>query len=111
MRLYLSKQEQLELKNTLKEVTDALDDETLSLEDRQELENHQASLSGALLSPILPTGVVRILIMLSCFVLGVSAFYTEYEFLFWFLLIGCSFSPRLVGTLAFLFGRFQRQEK
>ena len=65
MRLYLSKQEQLELKNTLKEVTDALDDETLSVEDRQELENHQASLSGALLSPILPTGMVRIFIMLS----------------------------------------------
>ena len=108
MRLYLSKQEQLELKNTLKEVTDALDDETLSLEDREELENHKASLSGALLSPILPTGMVRILIMLSCFVLGVSAFYTDYEFLFWFLLIGCSFSPRLVGTIAFLFGRFQR---
>ena len=76
MRLYLSKQEQLELKNTLKEVTDALDDETLSLEDREELENHKASLSGALLSPILPTGMVRILIMLSCFVLGVSAFLT-----------------------------------
>ena len=108
MKLYLSKQEQLELKNTLQEVTDALDDETLSLEDRQELENHKASLSGALLSPILPTGKVRMFIMFSCFVLGTSAFYTDYEFLVWFLLIGCSFSPRLVGEVAMLVGRFQR---
>ena len=108
MKLHLSQQDQLELKNTLKEVTDALGDETLSLEDRQELENHKASLSGALLSPILPTGKVRMFIMFSCFVLGISAFYTDYEFLVWFLLIGCSFSPRLVGEVAMLFGRFQR---
>ena len=108
MKLYLSQQEQLELKNTLKEVTDALGDETLSLEDRQELENHKASLSGALLSPILPTGKVRMFIMFSCFVLGISAFYTDYEFLVWFLIIGCSFSPRLVGEVAMLVGRFQR---
>jgi hypothetical protein len=108
MKLYLSQQDQLELKNTLKEVTDALGDETLSLEDRQELENHKASLSGALLSPILPTGKVRMFIMFSCFVLGISAFYTDYEFLVWFLLIGCSFSPRLVGEVAMLVGRFQR---
>ena len=108
MKLYLSQQDQLELKNTLKEVTDALGDETLSLEDRQELENHKASLSGALLSPILPTGKVRMFIMFSCFVLGTSAFYTDYEFLVWFFLIGCSFSPRLVGEVAMLVGRFQR---
>ena len=108
MKLHLSQQDQLELKNTLKEVTDALGDETLSLEDRQELENHKASLSGALLSPILPTGKVRMFIMFSCFVLGTSAFYTDYEFLVWFLLIGCSFSPRLVGEVAMLVGRFQR---
>ena len=108
MKLHLSQQDQLELKNTLKEVTDALGDETLSLEDRQELENHKASLSGALLSPILPTGKVRMFIMFSCFVLGTSAFYTDYEFLVWFLIIGCSFSPRLVGEVAMLVGRFQR---
>ncbi len=108
MKLYLSQQDQLELKNTLKEVTDALGDETLSLEDRQELENHKASLSGALLSPILPTGMIRMFIMFSCFVLGTSAFYTDYEFLVWFLLIGCSFSPRLIGEIAVLLGRFTR---
>ena len=108
MKLYLSQQEQLELKNTLKEVTNALADESLSPEQRQELENHKASLSGALLSPILPTGKVRMFIMFSCFVLGISAFYTDYEFLVWFLIIGCSFSPRLVGEVAMLVGRFQR---
>ncbi len=108
MKLYLSQQEQLELKNTLKEVTDALDDETLSLEDRQELENHKASLSGALLSPILPTGIVRIFCMFGCFALGASSFYTDYEFLVWFFLVGCSFSPRLIGEIAVLLGRFTR---
>ena len=108
MKLYLSQQDQLELKNTLKEVTNALVDETLSPEERQELENHKASLSGALLSPILPTGKVRMFIMFSCFVLGTSAFYTDYEFLVWFLLIGCSFSPRLIGEIAVLLGRFTR---
>ena len=62
-----------------------------------ELQNHAAALAGSILSPWLPYGFSRRLLMLAIVALGVQqAVVGNYQALLWWLLLP-AFSPRIVG--------------
>jgi hypothetical protein len=95
-----------EVKKQSAEITRLLKEGNLTAEEKQKLETLQARLSGALLSPWLPFGWVRRLIMVVLFLVGaIGVTQGNTYFLFsWLLLL--LFSPRLVGEVAYAFGRF-----
>jgi hypothetical protein len=105
LKANMNKKENDELNKVLTEITEALKDESLTADERLELQKHQAAISGALLSSWLPADNVRKAIMFILILLGLRAFanYNDMYFLFWFL--ATLFSPRIVGTAFFYFGR------
>lgn len=90
------------------EIAKLLKEGNLTVEDRQKLEMLQAQLSGALLSTWLPFGWERRSIMIVLFLVGAYGLVqgSIYFLVAWLLLL--LFSPRVVGELAFAFGRLQR---
>jgi len=101
----MNKDEQQQLKDTLAVFTESLKDETLSEEQRNELETHAAALSGRLLSTWLPVGWGRRLIMIAIVALGLySAIMLEnfQPFLWWLALP--FFSPRIMGMVSYFIG-------
>ena len=102
----MNKEEQKILKGCLEELNNELQNETLTQEQKQEIELQIAKVSGQLLSIWLPIGITRKILMLSFFLIGLLSFFTQYEWLFWSFLIAGSFSPRLVGKISFWFGSF-----
>lgn len=105
MRFYISKKERDEIKGLIENFEGILNDEISSAEEKQVAEDQIIKLSGILLSPLFPAGILRIVLMLSFFALGFLAFLTPYEWLFWSFFIALAFSPRIVGEMAFLRGR------
>ncbi len=57
---------------TLDEITESLKDETLTEEERQKMEKHAARLAGVILSPWIPFGWSRRLIMAGTGLSGVA---------------------------------------
>ena len=104
MRLYMSEKERDELFGLLGLNQKLLNCEDASAEDKQRAEDQIVIISGMLLSPLFPTGLARNVLMIGFFVLGVLAFITPYEWLFWSFFIGLAFSPRITGELARRFG-------
>ena len=104
MRLYIQKKDRDALVGAMGSFENILNDKSSSAEEKQTAELQIASISGALLSPLFPTGITRNVLMLGCFLLGFLAFLTPYEWLFWFFFIALTFSPRIVGELAYLGG-------
>ena len=101
----MHKDEQQQLRDTLAGVTEALKDETLSEEQRNELETHAAALSGSLLSTWLPVGWGRRLIMIAIVALGLYYAIMEENFepLLWWLVLPI-FSPRIGGMVSYFIG-------
>jgi hypothetical protein len=88
------------------EIAKLLKEGNLTAEDRQKLEMLQMQLAGALLSVWLPFDWGRRSIMIVLFLVGAYGLVggNVYFLIAWaFLLL---FSPRVVGELAFAFGRF-----
>ena len=85
-----------------------LDDEHASAEDKKTASEQLFILSGALLSPLFPSGIIRNVLMIGFVALSVLAFLTPYKWLFLSFLIALSFSPRVVGELSVLSGRMRR---
>ena len=79
-------------------------DETTGAEKKREAELQMAAIAGALLSPILPTGLIRNALMFGFFVIGALAFLTPYQWLFWSFFIALALSPRICGTVCYRFG-------
>ena len=104
MRLYIPKQERDKLLAFLNLQQAILKDESLSSDLRQEAEDQMAIISGMLLSPLFPAGFLRNALMIGFCALGVLAFLTPYEWLFWSFFIGLTFSPRIVGEMAVRLG-------
>ena len=101
----MDKKEREEAKQTLAEINKALEDETLSDEQREELEIHAAGLSGALLSVWLPVDWGRRLIMIGIVAFGLyEAIGGNYQALIWWLLLPF-FSPRITGEVVHFTGR------
>ena len=105
MRLYMSRQEKETLDACFALHNKFLNEEGISAEDKRRSEEQIALITGTLLSPLLPIGLVRKVLMFGFFALGVLAFLTPYEWLFWSFFIGLTFSPRIVGELAIRLGR------
>ena len=117
MRLYMSVQEQKELKNLLAQMKNQLamlpegdlateDD----LENRKDLELMMAGISSSLLSPILPVGLLRQFACLLLIGLTIAAFYTPYEWLLWCFIPAVFTSPFLTGCVAYLAGVASRKK-
>jgi hypothetical protein len=102
----MNKEEQQKLKDALAEVTEVLEDETLSAEQREEFETHAAKISGVLSSTWLPVGWGRRLIMVGIVALGLQQAVMEANFqpFLWWLLLPF-FSPRITGEVVHFWGR------
>lgn len=101
----MSKKERDEIKGLIVNFEGILNDAKSSAEEKQVAEHQIEKLSGLLLSPLFPTGIIRNFFMIGLFALGFLAFLTPYEWLFWSFFISLAFSPRIVGELAFRYGR------
>ena len=100
VRLYLPRRHRDDLSRMLSFWQGVENEETASAEDKREAELQQAAIAGLLLSPILPTGLIRNILMFGFFVVGTLAFLTPYQWLFWSFFIALAFSPRIVGTVS-----------
>ena len=81
-----------------------LDDENSSVAEKQMARDQIAKLSGVLLSPLFPSGIVRIVLMIGLVALGFLAFLTPYEWLFWSFFVALAFSPRIMGEVVHRMG-------
>lgn len=101
----MNKFEYEELQDVLRRLTEALKDEGLSEEQRHELKMHQAFVSGQITSMWLPISNPRKAIMFAFILLGLRAFtnYNDMYIVYW--LLAAIFSPRIVATAAYYFGR------
>ena len=98
-------------KKTLEEVSTFLKDESLTKEERNNLEVMQSQLSGALLSIWIPFGWGRRFLMVLLFLTGIFGFVSGniYFFISWLLLL--LFSPRCIGLLFYALGRLNSNGK
>ena len=78
-----------------------------SPEEKQQSELEIAKIAGHLMSPLLPTGIVRNVLMVVCIIVGVTGLLSSYWWLCLFLPVPLAFSPRITGELSYLVGRFQ----
>ncbi len=96
-----------EAKRLLDEIHEELERPDLSAQQRAVLEQHQAALAGAVLSPWLPFGWWRRLLMALFLMLGFLAWVFELNPLWWSVaLLALTFSPRVMGEVLFYAGRF-----
>ena len=91
-------------KKTLDEITEFLKDETLTEEERQEMEKHAARLAGVILSPWIPFGWSRRLIMAGIVALALYGLTVGGQVLIWLALLPF-FSPRIMGEASFFLGK------
>ena len=85
---------------------EVLNDENSSATQKKNAEMLIALYSGAVLSPLLPPGIIRTILMVLVFSLGFLAFLTPHEWLFWCFFLAFIFSPRVVGIFAYRLGEF-----
>ena len=93
-------------KRAFEEVKEQLKRDDLTSEERAELVMHADRLSGLLLSIWFPMGIGRKLIMLVIFLVGIYGLLIGNHYFLFSWVILPMFSPRLVGEIAFLMGRF-----
>ena len=101
----MSKKERDEIMGLIVNFESILNVENSSVEEKQEAKHQINKLSEVLLSPLFPEGIIRNVLMIGFFALGFLAFLTPHEWLFWSFFIALVFSPRIVGELAFRYGR------
>jgi len=93
---------------TLEQIQRMLEDETLTDDERQELEMHAAKLAGTLLSTWLPFGLLRKFLMTVFILVAIYGIISGMNWLIFSLVIAGMFSPRLVGEVAYLLGKLSR---
>lgn len=101
----MTPEERKRAEHVLAEVRRRLDQDTLTLGQRKELERHAAALSGTLMSSWFPVDWGRRALMIGIFLFGLeeSIRGNLQPLLYWLLLP--FFSPRLIGEAAYFFGR------
>lgn len=103
----MDRQQYERAKSVLTQVRGELARHDLTAEQRAELEKHANALSGALMSPWLPVDWPRRLLMAAIFLLGLQqASVGNYQPFIWWLALPL-FSPRIMGELAYFFGRLR----
>ena len=108
MRFYMSTKERDSLLELMKTFQNVVDDEGSTFKEKQIASEQITNLSGLLMSPLFPPGIVRNVLMIGFVALGFIAFLTPYEWLFWSFFIAPAFSPRIVGEVAHGSGRLAR---
>ena len=103
----MSKKERDELHKLMDYFDIILNNENSSVEAKEMAEYRKAEISGLLLSPLLPIGIVRNILMMGFFAIGVLAFLTPYEWLFWSFFVALAFSPRIMGEIFHGLGRIK----
>ena len=101
----MSKKERDELHKLMDGLDIILNNENSSEAVKEMAEYHKAAISGYLLSPLFPIGIIRNILMTGFFAIGFLAFLTPYEWLFWSFFIALAFSPRIVGKIIHVSGR------
>jgi hypothetical protein len=111
MRISLTKTEHADLQKTSEELRAALADPDLAPERRARLEQHLSEVTGALTSPLLPSGVGRKLMMLAAVVVALAGPALGEPWLLLLLVLAATFSPRIVGEALYFVGALQRDRK
>jgi hypothetical protein len=106
----MDKQKYNAIKNSMKELHKAIDDGTIKGEARINAERTIAEASGFLLSFWLPVGWGRRIIMLVLIFVGFYGLFIGKTILVISWAIAVLFSPRIVGEVAYFFGRLTRKE-
>ena len=86
----------------------SLKDDNLTPEQRQQLEKTAAMLAGYQMSFWLPTTLGRKVLMFLFLALGVFGVFLWSPWFALFILLGCSFSPRLVGEVSIFIGKLNK---
>jgi hypothetical protein len=103
----MNREQSEEAKRLLVEIRGELQRPDLDAQQRAVLEQHQAALAGVMLSPWLPVGWCRRLLMALFLTLGFLAWVFEWHPLWWSVaLLAVAISPRLMGKVFFYAGRF-----
>jgi hypothetical protein len=103
----MNREEYYEAKRLLDEISQELQTQPLTVEQRRELEIHAARLSGLLLAPWLPLSWTRRAIMAALFLIGLQqALVGNHAALLLWLLLP-TFSPRMMGEAAHFVGRLR----
>lgn len=89
-------------------IQESLRDDGLTAEQRQQLERTASMLAGYQMSFWLPTDLIRRVLMFLFLTVGVIGGLLWSPWCWLFVLLGCSFSPRIVGEVAFLIGKFSK---
>ena len=109
MRLYVLKKDREVLDACIAASQLILSDVHATPEAREKAERVIAQGSGAIMSPLLPYGLTRNLLMLCFLALGMLGFFTSYGWLWLFFPAALLFSPRIVGELGILYGQAERK--
>lgn len=113
MRLYLTKREKQDLEAALDVHLYAIESENASQDQKEQSSLEIAKISGFLMSPLFPTGIIRNVLMATCLGLGIAGFFLPHWWLWLFFLVALMFSPKITGELSYLAGQVWRgyQEK
>ncbi|MDI6764063.1 MAG: hypothetical protein QME83_13675 [Thermodesulfobacteriota bacterium] len=86
-------------------IQESLGDDSLTTEQRQELVRTASMLAGYQMSFWLPTTMLRKVLMILFLAIGVIGAFRWNPWLGLFILLGCSFSPRIVGEVLSFVGK------
>jgi len=89
-------------------IHESLRDDNLTTELRQELERTASMLAGYQASFWLPPTLGRKVLMVLFLLAGIIGFFQWSPWLGLFILLGCSFSPRIVGELLYFIGSHRK---
>jgi hypothetical protein len=100
-----------QLKDLLEKLMNIRENEDLTQEEREKLDLDIARISGQLLSPWLPLGIMRKILMSVFILIGFLGFISQYQWLIYSFIIAGFFSPRVVGETAMMIGKASRKSK
>jgi hypothetical protein len=89
-------------------IQESLRDNSLTTEQRQELERTASMLAGYQMSFWLPTTMIRKVLMFLFLAVGIIGAFRWNPWFGLFILLGCSFSPRIVGEFLCFIGSHRK---
>lgn len=92
----------------LEVIHESLRDDSLTTEQRQQLERTESMLAGYQMSFWLPTTMIRKVLMALFLAVGVIGAFQWNPWFGLFILLSCSFSPRIVGEVLYFIGKLSK---
>lgn len=84
-----------------------LESDSFTDEEKEQLREISATMSGYLCSFWLPRGIIRKILMFVSFAIGILGIFQWSLWLLFFILLGCCFSPRIIGEISYFIGKLQ----